>query len=303
MLLTVLSPIIGMLSSYGAIVVLRGIQGFVAASFAPTALTFLTELYPPKKRAASIGFISAAFLMAGIIGQVYSSVVNEAFGWNYVFYLFGFIYLGLGAAFIAAIPNDSKCTSSVRRSVFKTFTTVLTKPFFICNYFITILLLLSFVGMYTALESKRISWNSNKLLVRSAGIIGMLFAPFGSRLARKFGAFVMIRIGLSFAGIGLFFIGLTINMTMMIVMSIVFTAGISVTVPSVISLISIYGGKERATAMSLYSFFLFVGSTIGPMFAIYLMKTVTYGWIFIILSIFLGVGFFVTFFISKKGHS
>ncbi|WP_370514407.1 MFS transporter [Alteribacillus sp. YIM 98480] len=63
---------------------------------------------------------------------------------------------------------------------------------------------------------------------------------------------------------------------------------------------SSYGGKERATAMSLYSFFLFVGSTIGPIITIYLLKVTGYGWTFIILSMFLGTGISITFLIAKK---
>ncbi|WP_240375895.1 MFS transporter [Bacillus piscicola] len=303
LLLTVISPIIGLLSNYGAIVAFRGIQGFVAASFAPTALTFITELYPPKKRAVAVGFISAAFLMAGIVGQVYSSVMESMLSWNYVFYLFGVLYALLAAAFWQAVPSDAQARRELR-SIFGTISIVLTKSFFLSCYFITILVLLSFVGVYSTLESylqeTYAMSPSEILIVRSAGIIGMLIAPFGGRLAGRFGPFVMMRSGLFLAALGLVLIGFASNMSMIIGMSILFTAGISVTVPSVISVIGQYGGEEKATAMSLYSFFLFVGSTIGPMISIYLMRTGGYTWTFEGIAILLALGFFITFILSKK---
>lgn len=152
LLLTIISPIIGMASNFSTIIVLRGIQGFVAASFAPTAITFITELYPFKKKLTAIGFISASFIMAGIVGQVYSSVVNGAFGWNYVFYIYGILYLVLTIMFMLVIPGDKVRVTSGRDPVFSRFTIILSKEIFLICYFITVLLMLSFVGMYMIFE-------------------------------------------------------------------------------------------------------------------------------------------------------
>ncbi|MFK2825291.1 MFS transporter [Bacillus sp. B190/17] len=304
LLLTVISPVIGFLSNYEAIIVFRGIQGFVAASFAPTALTFITELYPPKKRMTAIGVISAGFLMAGIVGQVYSSMINGMLGWHFVFYIFGLLYLGLAIAFIAVIPRDRVLDVMEKRSVFGAFPVVLSQSFFRKCYFITVLLLLSFVGMYTALENYLRDMYaleaSQILLIRSAGMIGMLLTPFGGRLAERFGTFKTLRSGLALAAIGLFSVGVSNSIFMIACMSIVFTAGISITVPSLISLLGQIGGKEKASAMSLYSFFLFVGSTIGPMIAVFLMKTGNYVLTFGMIAALLTFGFLTTFPLAKK---
>ncbi|MFL0365252.1 MFS transporter [Pseudobacillus sp. 179-B 2D1 NHS] len=302
--LVIISPVIGLLNNYESILLFRGIQGFMAASFAPTALTFITELYPSKKRVTAIGFISAGFLMAGIIGQIYSSVINDLFSWNYVFYIFGLVYVVMALAFYTVVPEGTAFPSGKKKSIGGAFASVLSQHFFRLCYFITILLLLSFVGMYTTLENylrEAYALEATQiLLVRSAGVIGMMLAPFGGRLASRFGTFPLMRSGLISAALGLFCMGISGNLFLMIIMSIVFTAGISVTVPALISLLGQHGGREKAAAMSLYSFFLFIGSTIGPIIAVLLMKTENYVLAFEMLAVLLASGFCITFPLAKQ---
>ncbi|KIL79400.1 MFS transporter [Bacillus badius] len=302
--LIIVSPVIGLLKSYEAILLVRGLQGFVAASFAPTALTFITELYPQRKRATAIGFISAGFLMAGIIGQVYSSTVAALFGWNFVFYILGPVYAFAALAFYVVIPQDSAYASEGRRSIIGAFAVVLSQRFFRFCYFITALLLLSFVGMYTILESYLQETYALEavhiLLVRSAGILGMLLAPFGGRLVSRFGVLPLMRTGLALAALGLSCIGIFENILLITLMSVIFTAGISVTVPALVSLLGQSGGDEKSSAMSLYSFFLFIGSTLGPVMAVVFMKTGSHLFAFTIMSAFLAVGFLTTFPLAKQ---
>lgn len=303
-LLAMISLLTGLFSSYEAILIFRGIQGFVAASFAPTALTFMNELFSGRKRVTAIGFISAGFLMAGIIGQLYSSLVNDWLSWPYVFYLYGILCLAMAAVFMAAIPRDQPETGAQRSAIIKGFTTVLSKSFFRYSFMVTVVILMSFVGVYTVLESYlREFYGLNALevlLIRSAGIVGMVLAPFGGLLAARFGTLPLMRSGLALGAVGISGIGLSGNLVVLALMSIVFTAGISVTVPSLIGLLGQFGGKEKAAAMSLYSFFLFVGSTAGPILAVFLMKHTGYVWTFEAIALCLVAGFFVTFPLAKK---
>ena len=59
--------------------VLRGLQGFSAASFAPIALAYLAEALPITHRPTAIGAMSTAFLVAGIVGQVFAAAINLTF--------------------------------------------------------------------------------------------------------------------------------------------------------------------------------------------------------------------------------
>jgi YNFM family putative membrane transporter len=65
---------------------LRTGQGLVAASFSTVALAYIGEALPPRWRSTAIGFMSTAFLSAGILGQVYAQAVAEARSHHWVKY-------------------------------------------------------------------------------------------------------------------------------------------------------------------------------------------------------------------------
>ncbi|HBS47328.1 MAG TPA: MFS transporter, partial [Paenibacillus sp.] len=80
--LALISLILGTVHSFAWILALRGLQGAAAATFSPVALAYAVEMYPAEKRVTTIGFISTGFLIAGIVGQVVSSMLSEHYGWN-----------------------------------------------------------------------------------------------------------------------------------------------------------------------------------------------------------------------------
>lgn len=91
--LTIVSPIIGLFDNLSWLITLRGVQGVAAATFGPAALSYAVEMFPAEKRVTTIGFVSTGFLMAAIVGQVFSSLISQILSWNYVFYLLSGIYL------------------------------------------------------------------------------------------------------------------------------------------------------------------------------------------------------------------
>lgn len=56
-------------------------------------------------------------------------------------------------------------------------------------------------------------------------------------------------------------------------MSIVYIAGISLTIPTMISLVGALAGERRGAAVTLYSLALFIGASAGPLIAVYLTRT------------------------------
>jgi MFS family permease len=62
-------------SSLPMMALLRSVQGLLAASFAAAALAYVGEALPPRLRSVGIGAISTAFLVVGIVGQVYAQAV------------------------------------------------------------------------------------------------------------------------------------------------------------------------------------------------------------------------------------
>ncbi|MBC2579092.1 MFS transporter [Clostridium sp. DJ247] len=299
--LFVITPILGFVNQLSLIVILRAIQGLAASTFGPAVLSYVVEMFPIEKRVTTIGFVSTGFLMAGIVGQVFSSIVSQNLGWSSVFYFLGVIYLLSAVLLTGLVPKDEILQKKVSvLAQFKQMGTLLFKRNFFFCYFITITLLLSFVGMYTALGSylsrSPFGLNSNQILVvRTTGIIGMLLSPLAGKLVARFGVRMVLQGGLMLATVGIGLIGTSSSLPFLVTMSVIFVGGISVTVPTLISLIGNLGGESRGVAVSLYTFILFIGATLGPIVALNLLKTGSYILTFEILAAILCIGFFLSF--------
>lgn len=303
--LTIVSPLLGFIESLPDLIALRGLQGIAAATFAPSALAHVVEIFPVEKRVTAIGFVSTGFLMAGIVGQVFSSFISEQLSWNSVFYYLGGVYfITTILAFLFIPKGDIQNKDGRILATFKQMGTVLTKKSLLFCYIITVTLLLSFVGMYTAfgnyLNIEFYLDNQQILYIRSIGIIGMLLSPFAGRFVEKFGIYNVLRKGITLAVIGLAVLGFSSNLPFLIIMSVIFVAGISITVPTLISLVGQLAGQARSIAVTLYTFILFIGATLGPIVAVSLLKTGSYLLTFEILAILLGIGLVVSFSIRPE---
>lgn len=93
LLLAAVTFIAGFSLTIEVLIAVRALQGFVATSFAPAALTYIAENYPADKRIAATSWLTTGFIAAGIIGQVISSVLERFWGWEAVFWAFGLVYL------------------------------------------------------------------------------------------------------------------------------------------------------------------------------------------------------------------
>lgn len=302
--LALVTLLTGLANSLVFVIILRGIQGSAASTFAPAALAYIAERFPVEKRVTAIGFVASGFLMAGIAGQVLSSLVSQAFDWNSVFFILGAVYFVTALLAALFIPKEKGVsqTSTIADS-FRKMARLLQKRSLIFCYIITFMLLFTFVGMYTALGSflsgSVFGLNSQEILyIRSVGIIGMLFSPFAGRFVSAFGIANVLRTGLLAAVLGLTMLGFGSNLAFLVVMTVVFVAGIAITVPTLISLVGMLGGKERGAAVTLYMFILFIGASIGPVVTVALINTGSYVLTFEILALLLGIGFVLSLLIK-----
>lgn len=166
------------------------------------------------------------------------------------------------ALFLPAGNNDVKKISLP--AVFKQMGSLFfTGPLVMC-FGIVVTLLFSFVGMYTVLGndlSEKFGLDSQHVLyIRAAGIVGMVLAPFAGRLVTRFGEKPVLRGGMALAVLGLAVLGISSSLWLLIVMSVVFVAGIAIMVPVTISLVGQLGGKKtRRCHLSLFILFVYGG--------------------------------------------
>jgi MFS family permease len=308
-LLIFITPLIGSVSSFSLFVVLRAVQGLAASMFPPSVLALGMEIFPSNRRGTIIGFISTAFLMAAIVGQIYSSFVVLKLDWSYTFYILFVIYL-ISAILIAYfIPRDAneKPEGTLFSSFLKIGAIFNQKGLPIC-YIVSTVLFISLVGYYTTLESYLSGpdfglnhWDI--LLIRAVGIIGMFISPFAGRLIAKFGIKNILWTGLTLSGIGLGIQGFSSNLYFLVIMSVLFITGIALTLPTIISLIGQLAGHSRGIAVSFHMFMAFIGASIGPIVSIVLVKFGGHSLTFASLAGILLLSLIIPFFIRiEKGN-
>ncbi|GIN74223.1 MFS transporter [Bacillus sp. J14TS2] len=305
LLLTLVTFILPIFSSLAWVIVWRSFQGFAAACFAPVAIAYVVDKFPPVKRVTTIGFISSSFLISAIVGQIFSSYISQQFNWQSVFYYFGGIYLITTLLVLSLLPKTAIGQAENNLKLMLTqFYRLLTDKSLIQVYSIAITLLLTFVAFYTILGeylTEEFTMSSDGILyVRIIGIIGMLFAPFAGKLTNQFGLMNILRGALIIAVIGSLIIGISSHLVFLVLMSIVFVTGIALTVPTLISLVGQLGGKNHGAAVSLYTFILFIGASLGPIIAVFLLKIASYGMAFVCLALLLGISLIISFCIKNE---
>ncbi|CAM4360554.1 MAG: MFS transporter [Paenibacillus macerans] len=304
--LTLISLILGLVHNFAGLLVLRALQGAAAATFSPVALAYAVEMFPAERRVSTIGFISTGFLVAGIAGQLISSLLSQTYGWNAVFLLLSTIYALTAILTWLLLPKGEIHHSHAGIwEPIKHIGKVFAKKRLLLCYLVAFVLLMSFVGMYTMLGAY-VSWAPFELkpgqilLVRAFGVLGMILSPFAGKLAKRLGTRAVLRSGLLMAIVGMAALGLISNLPLLVVMTIVFVAGIAIAVPSLVSLVGSLSGNLRGIAVSMYTFILFAGTSIGPVLALQFIRAGSFAVSFALFALVLGIGLIAALLLDRE---
>ena len=259
-------------TSVPMLALLRAGQGLAAAGFASVALAYLTECVAPSWRAAAIGAMSTAFLVAGIVGQVIASVIATHLGWTWFFIIFAVVLVALaGLLLVMLVEPTSRSDVPSVVAQFSTLWRLLTRPDILLLSGAHITLLLSFVALYTALGKQLVSLGldaSMVLLIRLAALPAMLMCLGTAPLTTRMGAKQVAKLGFGLAAVGLLAEALlSASLVGITVASIGFVTGVSLAVPSMISLYAETSTPNRGSGMAINGFMLFVGASLGPLLA------------------------------------
>jgi YNFM family putative membrane transporter len=258
---------------------LRAVQGFAAAAFPPVALAYLAERGTPKQRVWGVAWMSTAFLSAGLLGQMYGALIVPLAGFSRaliplcVVYLFTAAWLWQGPAGEAHRTSPGKSTGL--RFIVVALRDVMGDPQLRRVYGPALVLLLCFVAFYLGLDARLGAslqqLGFNPLAVRLVALPGF-FAPLAvAALMPRFGPQRMASAGLTVATAGLALAALMAVMggpMLVLVASLLLTAGIGVTVPSLIARVAAVALPHcRGMAIAFYTFILFIGASLGPWLA------------------------------------
>lgn len=205
------------------------------------------------------------------------------------------------------VPNTSPNGIKVK-DAFKQMKRVFRKKSLCFAYIVSFIPLFSFVGMYTILNSflsnPSFGFSTKQIFfVRLIGVLGMVLSPMAGKLVKRLGALFVLRAALVLSIIGLIFIVLSSNIIIVVFMSVIFVIGIAIAVPTLICLIGQLGGEARGAAVSVYTFILFLGASIGPMFTVLVLKNENFAIAFVSIAIVMLIGVISTFFIKIEKNN
>ncbi|WP_428909905.1 MFS transporter [Niallia sp. Krafla_26] len=273
--LALITFIVGAADSFHQLLLFRALQGLICATFSPVAITYINTIFPEKKRGTTLGFLSTGFLLAGIVGQLVGSYIEPRMSWHAVFTFFAIVYM-ITALLLMQLPMDSKKKNKNVLSIVKKFKIPFQQKPIVITYFISITILLTFVGMYTALGgylSQNFHFTFEQIFfVRAIGGIAVIISLFTGKLANNFGVYRVVYAGFILTIMGLFTMGFSQSLILTITMSVVFVAGIATVVPTLLSIVGQLDKENKGIVTSLYTFILFIGASLGPILSTSMMK-------------------------------
>ncbi|MCO7125430.1 MFS transporter [Sporolactobacillus shoreicorticis] len=260
--------LIGFTHSFSALIVIRFFQGIFASVFAPIVFSIIIRSFPKNRIPLANSAVTSGFVIAGVIGQLFASFLFQFGGWFFIYGVQALIYFLIVLLLSFTVPGTTRL-SEIRTSFRSDLAQIVrNKRLWLC-FIITFTLLFAFVGMYTAMGTYFADGHAGRanflMTFRSFGLIGILFAIFLSTKTRTWSLSRLLSLGLACASFGIFLMAFVQSLVLLTFFSIVFAFGIALTLPMVVSIIGRVGGSQASTAITLYTFILFIGATIGPL--------------------------------------
>lgn len=266
------TALLALADSPSSLIAARVVQGLAASSFPPVAIAYLAERGSPRQRVWSVAWMSTAFLSAGLLGQIYGGLVAGRWGLGAALWPLCGVF-ALTAGCLWKTPADERTEQGVAgflrnyRSIGNLLADARLRRVYVPAFF----LLMCFVAFSMTLDNQLgatfallgISPLMTRALVAPAFLMPLLVAV----LLPRMGAPRMIAVGLVGAATGLALSAWAGETHLMVLLgsSFLFVAGLSISVPSLIARVAgVSDESVRGLAVSLYTFVLFVGASLGP---------------------------------------
>lgn len=110
---TVASLGAGLAPTGALLIAARAVQGLGAALVAPTSLAIIADRFPRNERGLAIGIWAAVSASALGLGPLFGALINDSWGWRWIFLLN--VPVGLGASLVArAVLGESRVPNAPR---------------------------------------------------------------------------------------------------------------------------------------------------------------------------------------------
>ncbi len=274
----------GIIKSMLLLILARAFAGVFAANIS-AALAAISDVTPPKDRTKGIGLISVAFSLGFVFGPAIGGVLSENFGFGFPV----FVAAGLSLfdtilcifIFKETLPKEIQLKNRETKNKIRIlnlkliFETVRNKNFgkFIIIFFVTVFAFSNIFGTMQLFAERKDGLNLNQAeigyLFSFLGIVGALVQLFFLKVFKNFfSEETVLIIGAFIASIGLYFIGYSTSVTLLLIFLFILSLGNGMSNTVSQSLLSQNVSPDKQGTIlginqSLGSFARFLGPTWG----------------------------------------
>ncbi len=256
------TTLVGVADSFKVLLAARTMQGLAAAIFPPVALALVTEELPPQYRPLGVSAMSFAFLGAAPLAQLFAMQTGGNLSAIMLklapFYLLGALGLFFALPKAGAIAGESGGAKGQR------LVSLLHDPAIVAAWAAAITVLFGFVCFHSGVQALGGKIGVDLQMLRLTALPPLLLTLTAAAVTRRYGASTTARIGLILAALA-FAIATIGSSLAMSAASAVLSGGVAFAVPGLIATVAgCATNANRALALAIYSFSLFLGASFAP---------------------------------------
>jgi predicted MFS family arabinose efflux permease len=248
----------------------RILAGIGSGGVFPVALSLTSDLVGAEKRQVAIGRTLAGSMTGNLLGASFSGVIGDFLGWRGVLAVLGLLVIAASVAVAAgfrgaALARAPKSNLSTLRHGYRT---IFSNPNALC-YAAVFIEGCCVLGLFPYLASFLFELGETRLSI--AGIViagfavgGLLYTMTVSRFLPRLGVNGMMITGASLVGLQLAGIAFGPGWKIQAISLLFMGWGFYMIHGCLQVFASELSAEARATALSLHSFFFFMGQTVGP---------------------------------------
>lgn len=267
-----LANILGALStSYSLLFVTRILAGIGSGGVFPVALSLTSDLVATERRQIAIGRTLAGSMTGNLLGASVAGVIGDFFGWRTVLAVLGVLAavasFAVAAGFRGAeLKHPPKTTLSALRGGYRTIFTNPNAPVCYSAVFIEGCCVLGLFPFIAALlfDLGETSLSIAGIVIAGFAVGGLLYALTVSRLLPWLGINGMMIAGMALVGSQLAAVAFGPRWEIQALDLMIMGWGFYMAHGCLQVFASELSVEARATALSLHSFFFFMGQTVGP---------------------------------------
>tara|TARA_R100000365_G_C2743788_1_gene72544 strand:- start:417 stop:1499 length:1083 start_codon:yes stop_codon:yes gene_type:complete len=278
---------------YWTLAILRGLQGVTAGFLSAPSFAYIARDLDEDIRSFATTAIMAAAMSSAVIMQLFGQYVENVFGWHFAFAIVApLIIVAMLATRRSLRGGDESSQPRIRDAIFA-LPVLLKRPRLICLYATAFTLLGGFVAVLAGVElygPEDLRSNPAKLLLlRAAALPVMVAVPFIALRLSNVATTIRIIAGLGLAAIALIlsaiggagFAALSIGLALCV-------AGVLIAAPAVVQSVGQAVPESSGAAISLYTFAIFIGASLGPQLSVLLTPFGITGLLWGVAAIFVG---------------